>query len=47
MEARKKQIGEKLRIELGILVDQPKPGYKSTNTGKLTRIFFPKFQEVC
>lgn len=40
MELRKKQIIDGLRKELGILVDQPKPGYGSTNTGNTARVFF-------
>lgn len=40
VESRKTEIVHKLRQELGILVDQPKPGYGSTNTGNTARIFF-------
>lgn len=40
MNRRKKQIIDRLKKELGILVDQPKPGYGSTNTGNTARIFF-------
>ena len=39
MELRKKQIIDGLRKELGIMVDQPKPGYGSTNTGNTARVF--------
>ncbi|CAH0547269.1 unnamed protein product [Brassicogethes aeneus] len=40
METRKKLIQDKFKTELGILVDQPKPGYGSTNTGNTARAFF-------
>ncbi len=46
MEARKKQIREKIENRTrGILVDQPKPGYGSTNTGNIARIFFQNFKK--
>lgn len=45
METRKKQVIENLRSKLGILVDKPKPGYGSTNTGNTARIFFQNFKE--
>lgn len=40
MEERKKLIIDRCRKELGILVDQPKPGYGTTNTGNTARVFF-------
>lgn len=40
VQDRKKEIIDKLRQELGILVDQPKPGYGTTNDGNTARIFF-------
>lgn len=40
VEKKKQEIREKLRKELGILVDQPKPGYGSTNDGNTARKFF-------
>lgn len=45
MEERKKLIIERCRKDLGILVDQPKPGYGSTNTGNTARVFFSKMQK--
>lgn len=45
MEARKYEIIDKLRQELGIIVDQPKPGYGSTNTGNTARIFFENYKK--
>ncbi|KAF2881969.1 hypothetical protein ILUMI_24207 [Ignelater luminosus] len=38
--SRKKKAIERLRQELGISVDQPKPGYGSTNSRNTARIFF-------
>ena len=40
MKERKKLIIDRCRKELGILVDQPKPGYGTTNTGNTARVFF-------
>ena len=47
MELRKSVFLEGLRKEPGILTDQPKPGYGSTNTGNVARVFFPKFENFC
>lgn len=39
-EARKKTIIDRLRNEMGLLVDIPKPGYGTTNDGNTARRFF-------
>lgn len=45
VKIRKHQIVDAFKKELGILVDQPKPGYGSTNTGNTARTFFRNFQK--
>ena len=45
VEVRKKIIIDGLRKELGILVDQPKSGYGSTNIGNTARVFFKNFKK--
>lgn len=45
MEIRKKRIIDDLKKELGILVDQPKLGYGSTNTGNTARTFFKEYKK--
>nr|XP_012152960.1 PREDICTED: uncharacterized protein LOC105664170 [Megachile rotundata] len=42
-EERKKIIQKKLKEELHILVDIPKPGSGTTNTGNMARIFFQNY----
>ncbi|XP_076547285.1 uncharacterized protein LOC143305923 [Osmia lignaria lignaria] len=37
---RKRNIQEKLRAKMGLLVDVPKPGYGTTNNGNTSRKFF-------
>lgn len=39
-ENRKKNIQKGFRQQLGLIVDQPKPGYDSTNDGNIARRFF-------
>ncbi|CAH0550930.1 unnamed protein product [Brassicogethes aeneus] len=45
MLERKQQIINNFKKELGILIDQPKPGSGSTNTGNTARIFFRNYQK--
>lgn len=40
VDKRKKEIQEQLRTEMHILVDLPKQGYGSSNTGNVARAFF-------
>lgn len=40
VESRKKEIQKEFRLKLGLLVDQPKQGYGSTNDGNTARRFF-------
>ena len=42
-EDRKKMIKKKLKEELNILVDIPKPGFGTTNTGNVARTFFQNY----
>ena len=44
MKARKIQIIDKLKQQLGIIVDQPKPGYGSTNTGNTAKTCFANYK---
>lgn len=37
---RKREIQEKFKVELGLIVDVPKPGYGSSNDGNTSRRFF-------
>ncbi|KAG8232038.1 hypothetical protein J437_LFUL012062 [Ladona fulva] len=39
-EAKKKEVQEKLRREMNLLVDLPKQGYGSSNTGNVAGGFF-------
>lgn len=40
VETTKKDIREKFKRELGLIVDQPKPGYGNSNDGNTARRFF-------
>lgn len=40
MAKRKENIQKQFKIQLGILVDRPKPGYRSSNDGNTARRFF-------
>lgn len=40
METRKKEIQEKFRRHMGLLVDMPKPDFGTTNDGNTARLFF-------
>lgn len=40
MKMRKQIIQNKIRSQLGLLVDIPKPGYGSSNDGNTARRFF-------
>ncbi|GFV71004.1 dna-mediated transposase [Trichonephila clavipes] len=40
VDARKKEVQEKFRRQMGLLVDAPKPGFGTTNEGNTARAFF-------
>lgn len=44
IEERKAEIQKKFKLELGLIVDRPKPGFGSTNDGNTARKFFLKPQ---
>ena len=45
VENEKKNIQEKFRTMMGLIVDKPKPGYGSSNDGNTARKFFHNFEE--
>lgn len=44
VELEKKRVQQEFKTKLGMLVDQPKPGYGSTNDGNSARRFFSNYE---